>query len=624
MKQTTPSVVLISPPIAKACEPLLGIGILKAWLERHGYPCDCIDANALAQEWLLTPDVVDEAVRKLDRSPHQSTRMKKAIRSWTAVRRSIPDLKRSLRTPDGYRNANSYRTAVTTLNRTMSLVGSAHDLEQGSPVSVSLTDYLDTRICDMSSESVATAAKSPETNLLYDWYMSELLPRLKALDPDIIGLSFIFRNQLLCGTALAALIRREMPQVHVVLGGELVSAWAPHWEHTALGHLADSLIPYEGEYGLLGLCKELEKPMHERNFARIPNLHWWDRSGSESRFRRNPTKKPASLLEVPTPDYSWAPWDLYFAPERTAPLVTARGCYWNRCTFCPEVVNPETKLRFAKIAGIARDMDTLHKTLGVTTFHFIDSAMPPKLLKGIADYIERTNRPYRWYGFSRLETYLFRPGFAEALFRGGCRMLKLGLETASQHLLDRMDKKQDVGDVSRILKALRDAQILVHGFIMFGTPYEQLVDAEMTRRFMAEHNDCVQFLNCSIMNLAKGSPMALDPPAHGISQVIPFDIDEHTLDLALYSNFEGEGWGRVGARRYLHDTFLRDPNVRPIHLRTPAHFDSNHSIFFHPLIFGAAQTSQVGNGGRRKISALELSSRSNGSNSTVQLPVSPS
>ena len=157
-----------------------------------------------------------------------------------------------------------------------------------------------------------------------------------------------------------------------------------------------------------------------------------------------------------------------------------------------------------------------------------------------------------------------------------------------------------------------------------GKPYEEHADAELTRRFIAKHHDCVQFLNCSIMNLAKGSPMALNPIAHGIKETVPYVIEDYTLDLALYSNFEATGWGRVGARKYLQEVFLKDSAVRPLHLRTPAHFDSNHSIFFHPLVFPTRQTSQVGSGGNSKMSALLSSSKENGANSTVQLPVSPS
>ena len=571
------SVVLISPPVAKACEPLLGIATLKSWLEAHGVECACFDANAEAQEWLLSADRIDHAAARLS-SGQLAGRGARLVRSWPTLRPQLATIKALLRSPAGYRDFNRYRTAVTSLNRVMGIASAAHDLEQGSPTQATLTDYLDARFCDMDSASVVSAAEQPEANLFYRYYVDELIPRIVALEPKVVGISFIFRNQLLCGAVLARLIKAAIPTAHVTLGGELVSAWTDLLEHTRLLDSADSILPYEGEMGLLALGRG-------RALAEVPNLCFRRADGT---VQKNPTQKPRSLAEVPAPDYSWAPWDLYFAPERTAPMVTARGCYWNRCTFCPEVVNPETRLRLAKVDRLCADMDRLHADYGATTFHFIDSALPPRTLKGVAEYIAETGRPYSWYGFSRLEPHLFRPGFADTLAKGGCRMLKLGLETASQRLLDGLDKKQDTGDVSRVLHALHDAGILVHAFLMFGTPYEEEADAEETLRFVREHAHAIQFMNCSIMNLAKGSPMSLDPAAHGISRALPFTIDGRTLDLALYENFEGAGWGRIGARRFLHQRFLKDPVVRPAHLRTPIHFDSNHSVFFHGPIFGRA------------------------------------
>ena len=569
------SVVLITPPIFKACEPLLGIATLKAWLQLHDVECHCIDANVEAQDWLLTTERVEAAWQTVSERPDLPSRVQSVVRSWPSLRHRLDAIKQSLRTPYGYADQNRHRTAVTSLNRAVGLVSAAQDPDQGHPVVASLTDYLDSRRCDMESASIAAAAAAPEQNLFFEYYRDVLIPRLHTLKPTVIGLSFIFRNQLLCGVVLARMLKDAFPEAHVTLGGELVSAWVETLEHTQLMGIADSIIPYEGEYPLLELARG-------KALSEVPNICYRDAAGV---VHKNATRKPDSLAQVPAPSYDWVPWDLYFAPERTAALVTARGCYWNRCTFCPEVVNPETKLRLARVERLCQDMDALHEEQGVTMFHFIDSAIPPRTLKGVAEYIRDNDRPYRWYGFSRLEHHLFRDGFAETLYDGGCRMLKLGLETASQRLLDVMDKKQDVGDVSRILHALHDARILVHGFIMFGTPYEEEADAEQTRAFVAEHAHAVQFLNCSIMNLAKGSPMALDPPAHGITEVCKFEIPGRQLDLALYDNFECEGWGRVGARHFLQRVFLKDSQVRPSYLRTPAHFDSNHSVFFHRLVF---------------------------------------
>ncbi len=588
------SVVLIAPPMVRACEPLLGIATLKAFLEVNGVRCDCIDANAHAQEWLLDADRLDGQVERLTRTRGASAMALSRARSWPTLRRQVGVLKAQLRTPEGYATANRYRTTATCLNRVMNIAGLCHGVEAGSPIRASLSNYEDLRFSDMDSAQLAEGAAQPELNLFYDYFRELLLPELVARRPAIIGLSFIFRSQLLCGLVLARMIREALPEALVVIGGELISAWVDVLEQTHLPTLADAILPYEGELGLLALARAIAQEDHaearpadrDARLASVPNLIWTDAGG---RLRRNPTRKVQALSELPPPDYSWAPWDLYLAPVRTAAMVTARGCYWNRCTFCPEVINPETLLRVADVDRLTADMDDLHDRWGVAHFHFIDSALPPRTLKGIARHIIDRQRPYTWYGFSRLERTLAIPGTAELLGRGGCRMLKLGLETGSQRLLDGMDKRQELDVVSRILRALRDARVMVHAFLMFGTPREEFEDAEMTRQFIAAHHDCVQFVNCSIMNLAHGSPMALDPPSHGILSVQPFAIEGRALDLALYSNFEGVGWGRVEARRYLHKVFLKDPAVRPIHLRTPALFDSNHSAFFHPLVFGSPE-----------------------------------
>lgn len=581
MKQEQQEVVLIGPPMTRACEPLLGIATLKAFLEARGVSCACIDANAEAQEWLLQAARLDRCVQTLSETPGVPQGVLKRARSWRTLRSQVEVLKATLRSPHGYRDENRYRTAVTSLNRILGLAGAAHDADRGSPINVTLSNYEDARFCDMASASVTAAAEDPARNLFHEYYRDTLIPRIQAMRPRVVGISFIFRSQLLCGLVLARMIRDVMPDVHVTLGGELVSAWVETMAQTRLPDLASSVIPYEGELALLALVEQLRDEAPD--FDAVPNLMWRAEDGS---LRRNDTEKLHSLGELPPPDYSWAPWELYLAPERTAPMVTARGCYWNRCTFCPEVINPETLLRVARVDRLVKDMDALHERHGVTHFHFIDSALPPRTLKGVAQYIIDHDKPYTWYGFSRLERTLARPGVADLLGKGGCRMLKLGLETGSQRLLDAMDKRQELPYVSQILRALRDAGVMVHAFLMFGTPLEEAEDAEQTRRFVAEHHDCIQFLNCSLMNLAHGSPMAVDPPAHGITKVTPFEIEGHTLDLALYSNFEGRGWGRVDARRYLHKVFLRDPHVRPSHLRTPALFDSNHSAFFHPMVFG--------------------------------------
>jgi hypothetical protein len=50
-----------------------------------------------------------------------------------------------------------------------------------------------------------------------------------------------------------------------------------------------------------------------------------------------PAQPLRSLDEVPVPDFRDFPWDRY--PVRIIPLMAGRGCQWNRCNFCSDIVS---------------------------------------------------------------------------------------------------------------------------------------------------------------------------------------------------------------------------------------------------------------------------------------------
>ncbi len=57
-----------------------------------------------------------------------------------------------------------------------------------------------------------------------------------------------------------------------------------------------------------------------------------------------------------------------------------------------------------------------------------------------------------WYGFVRITRHLADLDFCRALKRSGCVMLKLGLESGDQHVLDSLQKGVDLEEASRALK----------------------------------------------------------------------------------------------------------------------------------------------------------------------------
>jgi hypothetical protein len=199
--------------------------------------------------------------------------------------------------------------------------------------------------------------------------------------------------------------------------------------------------------------------------------------------------------------------------------------------------------------------------------HFLDNAVSPAVLRALID------RPpgVPWYGFARVNDRLADPDYCRELRQAGCVMLKLGIESGSQQVLDGMNKGIDVRQVSKALEALAGAGIATYVYLLFGTPGESIEEARETLAFVAGHHQLITFLNLAIFNLPVGS-----------GEVSEMEITtRHQGDLTLYHDFRHpRGWGRREIRRFLDREFKRRPAIRAILQRDPPFFTSNHAAFF--------------------------------------------
>jgi radical SAM superfamily enzyme YgiQ (UPF0313 family) len=193
--------------------------------------------------------------------------------------------------------------------------------------------------------------------------------------------------------------------------------------------------------------------------------------------------------------------------------------------------------------------------------------MSPALLKTLSEH--SPGAP--WYGFARITKDLKDPDFCGALKRSGCRMLKLGLESGDQAVLDSLYKGIDLPVASAALKSLKRAGIASYVYLLFGTPAENPDAAERTLEFIVKHRDVIDFLNIAIFNM----------PAHG-SDADKFETRSfYEGDLYLYREFVHPlGWDRSAVRQFLDKRFRRHPAVAAILRRDPPFFTSNHAPFF--------------------------------------------
>ena len=501
-------VLLIHPPLVKPCEPPPGLARLAAALRANGIGCRILDANI---EALL-------GLAHLPLAPQDT---------WT--RRALKNREANfslLRSPHITNNPGRYNRAVRDISRLLS----AQAAQSG--VELTLADYAAAGLSPVRSADIAAAAQHPELNPMYPYFSKRLAQLMTEREPRIIGFSINFLSQALTAAAMLGFLRREGCRAEIALGGGLITSWCarPGLPDPFAG-LADHYITGPGEAGLVKLA-----------------------GGAEN------------SACAAAPDYSSLPLDDYLSPRRILPFSTASGCYWRRCSFCPE--QAEGAAYEPLPAGIACDqLRQLVRLYRPGLLHLVDNALSPALLKKIS--AEPPGAP--WYGFARVTPELQDEEFCRKLRQSGCVLLQLGLESGDDRVLAALHKGITTADSARALAALKKAGIGTYVYLLFGTPAETPDTAQRTLAFTVAENENIDFLNLAIFNLPVNAP-----EAEGLGTRAFFEGD-----LALYTGFaHPQGWNRGQVRRFLDREFKRHPAVAAIVRRDPPLFTSNHAPFF--------------------------------------------
>jgi hypothetical protein len=515
------SIVLLYPPLAKNCEPPPGIARLAGFLRANGVVCPTIDANRLGLDFLLGLDI--------DRSDTWTTR---AVKNLT-------NNVQALQSSQLYSNFDRYKRAVADINRVLVKAGKQHGLE------LSLSNYQDNS-SPLQTNTLIRVAEEYQDNIFFPFFRDSIQPLITGAQPDFIGISLTYLSQALPAFALIGWLRASFPNLGIILGGGLVTSWmrSPNWgqrkenQHNPFGGLVDFSIAGPGEQPLLALLQ-----------------------GEQQNKGKNRT-----ITAPPVYDQT-----NYLAPGFILPYAASSGCYWNKCLFCPETAEDNPYLPLAP-EQVSAELKILLKRQPTRLIHFLDNAVSPAVMKELVSHPPGVP----WYGFARASQLLADEQFCCDLRRSGCVMLKLGLESGDQQVLDQMNKGIELAMVSRVLRSLQAAGILTYVYLLFGTPSEDESSASHTLEFTASHHQAIGFLNLAIFNLPLAGPEAASLAVNEFYQ----------SDLSLYTDFiHPRGWSRQKIRAFLNKKFKRHPAISPIIQRDPPLFTSNHAPLFHPACF---------------------------------------
>lgn len=505
--------LIVHPPLTKPCEPPAALAYLSSALTTHGHSCTICDMNIEGLYFLCnTARPVEDTWSK---------------RAYKHLQQNIA----ALQTIETYSSGDKYRRAVADINRILEMAGKGFGLQ------LSLGNYQDDTRSPLRSADLRLAAKEYATNIFFP-YFGQRLDELLAVDhSDTIGFSLNYLSQALCTFAMIGYLRAMHSQVKIILGGGLVTTWLsrPQW-NTPFAGLVDHLIGGRGEGPLLDLLGTPRKSGHIR------------------------------------PDYEGLKNNSYLSPGFVLPYTSSFGCFWKKCSFCPETSEDNPYQHVAPDTTIA-DLQALTAATAPALIHFLDNALSPSTMQALTD--KPPTVP--WYGFARIDTLLADRQFCRRLKDSGCRMLKLGLESGDQMVLNRMQKGINLELAVKVLENLQDVGIATYVYLLFGTPSEGPEEAERTLSFVEKHHQAITFLNLAIFNLPACS-----------QEVSSLEIaDFYEGDLSIYRSFiHPKGWNRGEVRRFLDTTFKRSPKIADILRHDPPFFTSNHAPFMTETIQG--------------------------------------
>ncbi len=254
---------------------------------------------------------------------------------------------------------------------------------------------------------------------------------------------------------LAIKIKEQYPKAFTILGGVHATVFG----RALIGHLNSFDIVFCGEgESLPKVLRELED------------------KGVVSRVIFGKRQTDLNILSFPARHFLRK--DLYFdAPtvfmgkaigSKSGTIITSRGCPFS-CSFCcsPNIWGQRTFFRSSK--SVLAEVDELIEKYGVSEIRFQDDNFT--LNRQLEDIcIGLSNRKVFWRCSTRAD--LLNRDLLKLLWKGGCREIGIGIESAEDSVLDLINKKESVTDYILGTKWAREIGFRVRIFIMTGLPGE--------------------------------------------------------------------------------------------------------------------------------------------------------
>lgn len=262
-------------------------------------------------------------------------------------------------------------------------------------------------------------------------------------------------------------IIKEIDKNAIVIMGGIHPTVAP--EEVLKNGYIDFVVRGEGEKATLALLQEIKGD--NKNFDSIKGISYLNEASEITHNQEDPVPFDVDELSIfPYEFFDEKYYDLGF-------ILTSRGCPFN-CIFCSQRVITKGKYRYRNNDLVIAELDYLINKRGQKSITFFDDFFTgnKKRVFELCKLI-RDNELHKKCSFGvQTRGDSIDKEILEEMKRSGFNNLMFGFETASNHLMKVINKKETVEDNINAIKLAKELGFVTEATFIFGFPEESYED----------------------------------------------------------------------------------------------------------------------------------------------------
>ncbi len=293
--------------------------------------------------------------------------------------------------------------------------------------------------------------------------------------PNIVGL-YATTPQITESLEIAKRIKEWNKDVSIWFGGPHPTAMP---EESLKSGYVDVVVRGEGEETVKELLKKPLQKVDGISFRRKNKIiHNKDRT-----FIKD-------LDSLAFPDWDGFPIEFYKNPTKDnhpyLPIMATRGCPY-KCTFCFRAVFGNV-YRTRSPKNVTDELEYLEKKYKIKEFSLIDDnfTLNERYALSVCDEIikRKINLPWSCGGGIRVDAAA--PKLIKKMKEAGCYYLSFGVESGSQKILDKIQKRITLDQVRMAVKTAKENKIKTTCFVLIGLPGDTQESIKETIDFIKE------------------------------------------------------------------------------------------------------------------------------------------